>query len=139
MLDDLINYDKVETGTLRLDCGKVNVWATVENVFNAFRAQAAASLIDMKMKGIVWSEVMNWSPDKVSGLIKSSDCNINLPNDVSFANLCVIGDVMRLEQVLRNLISNAIKFTPSNGTVTVTGKLICYTTVFYCKVFIQCF
>ena len=44
---------------------------------------------------------------------------------ISLSRISITGDRCRLDQVLRNLLSNALKFTPEGGTITVRGSVIC--------------
>lgn len=50
--------------------------------------------------------------------------NIYLSLDSGKDEFKVYGDTNRIEQILNNLVSNAIKFTPNNGKVTVTVEEI---------------
>ena len=40
------------------------------------------------------------------------------------SNLMIYGDSSRLHQALYNIVSNAVKFTPDNGTITIDGRLL---------------
>ena len=48
---------------------------------------------------------------------KSLNCELSLEK-----NLTVVGDGFRLKQVMENIVSNAISFTPVNGKIQITGR-----------------
>jgi two-component system sensor histidine kinase/response regulator len=92
VINDILDFSKIEAGRLELDPIPFNLRECVEE---STRAQALAA----HQKGLeLICEVHSDTPE------------------------CVIGDPMRLRQVLTNLLGNAIKFT-GTGEVTVEVSL----------------
>lgn len=89
VLNDILDFSKLEAGRFKVETIAFDTAKFAKSVRTALTAQAAE-------KGLV------------SKLIVSKDCPRHL-----------VGDPARLRQVMNNLISNAVKFTP-NGSVQVT-------------------
>jgi len=96
VLNDLLHYDKIESNTLALELSVFPLWDLIQDASSEFKLSA-------KMKDV------SFHVDKTAfvsdGQLASDDIH----------NHCVVGDEVRLTQVLRNLTSNAIKFTPEGG------------------------
>ncbi len=45
-------------------------------------------------------------------------------SEVALQDLCIFVDTNKIAQVVRNLVSNGLKFTPNGGTVDVTVSVI---------------
>lgn len=90
-LNDLINYDKIETKTFTIEKKLVNISSVAEKTVSLLTPQA-------KEKG-------------VNILFEAQE----------MVGVRVYGDSVKLAQVVRNLTSNALKFTPTSGTVSVSG------------------
>ncbi|PCK32407.1 ATP-binding protein [Pseudoalteromonas piscicida] len=88
LLNDLLDFSKIEAGELKMEATTVDIRRIVADVKQEFTHTAGAKQI---------------------ALIVNTD---------DLASPYRRGDSLRLKQVLRNLISNAVKFT-SDGSVTV--------------------
>jgi len=89
IINDILDFSKIESGHLELKHAGFNLDQTIERIMEMFFTQAKKKDIDLILK-------------KSPGLPE-----------------ILVGDAMRLRQVIINLISNAIKFTDSGGAITI--------------------
>lgn len=100
VLNDFLNYDKVETGKLSLEHSIVPIFDLIDQTVSEFKFPAMKKKINMVVES------------SLSKDIKGKKLDVSQER-------YVVGDKVRLTQVFRNLVSNAIKFTPEQGDITV--------------------
>lgn len=89
----------------------------VEDLLEVARMQAGK--IEFKKESMDLADLVR----KTAGLFETAAQYANVGLEVNATDKCVVhADRSRLEQVVFNLISNAIKFTPATGRVTVTVR-----------------
>ena len=91
MIDDLLEFSRMEAGRIKLNLEEVSLSSLAHGV--------AAKLAPLAEE---------------AGLVLYMDFPEDLPT--------IDGDRVRLEQVLTNLVENAIKFTPQQGEVTIGAR-----------------
>ncbi|RUM40303.1 MAG: hypothetical protein DSY80_10485, partial [Desulfocapsa sp.] len=92
IIDDILDLSKIESGKLELDLRKTRLRKKLEPAIELFYAKAAEKNVDF-----------------------FSFIDATLPE-------CLSCDVLRINQVMANLINNAIKFTDNGGRVDVIVK-----------------
>ena len=84
-------------------------------------AKFADGRIPFKPRLVLLFEVIKKSIEAFSGMKQKK--NIEIINNVD-ENIRILGDKNLLFRLSENLIGNALKFTPANGTVTITSNYI---------------
>ena len=92
MINDILDISKLESGKMLLYNTTFDIFAFAEKIKNMF-----------------------------NGMVTGKGINFVVEN-IDFTTRYFIADEMRLTQVVTNFISNANKFTPAGGTITVTFK-----------------
>mmetsp|Transcript_1504 Transcript_1504/g.3793 ORF Transcript_1504/g.3793 Transcript_1504/m.3793 type:complete len:952 (-) Transcript_1504:216-3071(-) len=109
VLNDLLNYDKIENGQLALELSIVPIWNLLDRTIGEFKLPMASKNIKLNFELPEMEKVVE-NPETLAlaqGRVRDQK---------------VIGDTVRITQVLRNLVSNAIKFTPEGGDITVRAR-----------------
>jgi signal transduction histidine kinase len=94
IINDILDFSKLQSGKMELDITNVNPYEEFARCVMLFTARA-----------------------KEKNITLDTDIDINIPECLKF-------DPVRMQQILSNLIGNAIKFTPEGGKVVLYAKLI---------------
>ncbi len=85
IVNSVLDFSKIDAGKMHLETAPFNLRDSLENVASIFQPQLEA-------KGLSFEAI----------------CDENVPD-------ALVGDALRLEQVITNLLGNAIKFTDKGG------------------------
>jgi len=92
IINDILDFSKIESGKMDIEYFPCNIRKAIDNSFSIFTELASKKNINLE-----------YSIDE------------NIPE-------CILADRTRIQQIGFNLMSNAIKFTPDGGVVTLTAK-----------------
>ena len=93
LIDDILDYNKIESGNIQFEEVNFNIRELVDQALNTFEMKAQEK--KLMLLGSVHKDVPEF----------------------------MIGDSLRIKQVLLNLLSNALKFTEQGSVITTVHKL----------------
>ena len=106
ILNDLLCFDKMESGILVAHKHTVPALSFISDCVGMFSAQAREANVTVMFSN------------------SGGESSLSRGSSPLLSNDTVLIDRFKMDQVLRNLISNALKFTPRGGTVVVTAMFV---------------
>jgi len=117
ILNDLLCYEKLESGFLDLHPQNIPVIPFLSETVEMFALQARDSGISMNLILEIEPTLENIQVKGRGDEDPATALSLN-PSDTVFM------DKFKMDQVLRNLLSNALKFTPKGGAIKIEAKFI---------------
>jgi signal transduction histidine kinase len=115
VLNDLLNYDKIQMGGFSMEFCVFRVRQLVEEISKEFRLSARKKNIHFTLDNRLLLQPENsCNPTTLLDNVGAE----NGIDEVVMDSLKIVGDRIRLAQVLRNLVSNSLKFTAVDGAYT---------------------
>jgi two-component system, sensor histidine kinase FlrB len=96
----------------QVQAGLRTLAATVNNVLHFHSPEPALATVDL-------GELLEWSRDFFVPLMRQSQIKLRLSH--SLRNVLIFANRFRLEQVLQNLVLNAVRAAPTGGWIEIVG------------------
>jgi signal transduction histidine kinase len=105
VLNDLLNYDKIEMGALSLELSVVPIWSMIEKTSKEFKFPAGNKKIDFNTTLLLQSASKGQIDDTENPVDSNSEPLDSKHLPFERKELNVVGDKIRITQALRNLVS----------------------------------
>ena len=93
IINDILDFSKIESGKMELESHPFSIYEVISETTGIF-----------------------------SELLRSKDINFTREVDENIP-ACIIGDQVRIKQIIFNLLSSAVKFTPQKGAIHLNAQL----------------
>ncbi|EIW75099.1 hypothetical protein CONPUDRAFT_85430 [Coniophora puteana RWD-64-598 SS2] len=123
VLNDMLDFNRMDSGRFEILSKPYTFHAVLRSLFVPLRMATDArqlklvTRLDPTIDQVAWRaayEAAGEDPDAVDGLLAAEGERDGV----------VLGDAIRLRQIINNLASNACKFTRAGGQISVTTRLV---------------
>ncbi|KAH8833161.1 hypothetical protein DL96DRAFT_1458885 [Flagelloscypha sp. PMI_526] len=123
ILDDMLDYDRFESGRFACSIGPFQFHQALKNTIRPMKLSADDKGLDLTLELDENIDLVARRAVYQQKLVPDSEIASHLSQFPDVYGT-VTGDTNRIGQILRNLVSNACKFTQAGGKVVVRTKLL---------------